>query len=154
MNYEIKTGMIPPKSAALRLVDRLRWKSIFAPENNTFPFANIAIPNDNTILISLALAGYDHTRLRVYFDEIDLMIVGADFRPENFEPYDPDPLEEKYVAHNIREGGFMRKAVLGQGMHPREAEFKDGILTVRIEVETDNVITARRAGEVPIVKVP
>lgn len=154
MNYDIKPGMIPPKSAALRLVDRLRWKSIFAPENNTFPFANIAIPNDNTILISLALAGYDHTRLQVYFDEIDLMIVGSDSAFDDFKPRDPDPLEEKYVVHNIREGGFLRKAVLGQGMHPREAEFQDGILTVRIEVETGTVITARRAGEVPIVKVP
>jgi len=152
MNNEILWGPIVRNSYTQKLIHALKWSSVLKDKNGspTFPFANIAVPNENLIVLEFALSGYDRENLQVLFNELELIVQYNDRCFRTFAPATEDQMEERYLVHNIKEGGFMRPFTLGQGMHPRKAFFIDGILTVWVEVETSDIITSRRKGTVEI----
>ena len=91
-------------------------------QTNVFPRHNIVKQSDESYLIELALAGYEHDDLSVEVEEGLLVISG--------EKADDDV---EYLHKGISTKKFRRTFRLNENVVVKDAEFVNGLLSIQLE---------------------
>ena len=91
-------------------------------QTNVFPRHNIVKQSDESYLIELALAGYEHDDLSVEAEEGLLVISG--------EKADDDV---EYLHKGISTKKFRRTFRLNENVVVKDAEFVNGLLSIQLE---------------------
>lgn len=90
--------------------------------NETFPPYNIEIVSDNTLMISLAVAGYTEQDLEVAVEDTELVIRG---KQEHHT-------ERHYTHKGIAARSFIKTFILADGMRIEQVALAYGILTITV----------------------
>lgn len=93
-----------------------------AKSGENFPPYNIEQLNENTLIISLAVAGYVAADLEVVVEEAQLVIRG---RQES----NPD---KKYFHKGIASRSFVKSFILADGMKTSEVLLENGLLNITL----------------------
>ena len=91
-------------------------------QTNVFPRHNIVKVSDESYLIELALAGYDHDDLTVELEEGLLVITG-----------EKEDGEVEYLHKGISTKKFRRTFRLNENVEVKDAEFVNGLLSIQLE---------------------
>lgn len=93
-----------------------------AGSGNTFPPYNIELADENTLHISLAVAGYTEQELEVALEDNELVIRG---RKEQ-------TAEKHYTHKGIAQRSFIKTFILADGMIVEQVTLAYGLLTVTV----------------------
>lgn len=106
--------------------DDLRRDLIFASKNassNLYPPCNIEQLDDNTFIITLAVAGYQIEDLDISLDDDKLKIKGSKKEDE----------DKKYLFKGISAKSFERVYQLGKHIEVAKASLEHGMLSIKLE---------------------
>jgi molecular chaperone IbpA len=90
-------------------------------QTNVFPRHNIVKVGENSYIIELALAGYDHDDLSVELEEGVLVISG-----------EKEDSEVEYLHKGISTKKFRRTFRLNENVEVKDAKFANGLLSVEL----------------------
>ena len=90
-------------------------------QTNVFPRHNVVKVSDDSYLIELALAGYDHDDLSVELEEGVLVISG-----------EKEDSEVEYLHKGISTKKFRRTFRLNENVEVKDATFTNGLLIVEL----------------------
>jgi molecular chaperone IbpA len=90
-------------------------------QTNVFPRHNVVKSGENSYLIELALAGYDHDDLSVELEEGVLVISG-----------EKEDSEVEYLHKGISTKKFRRTFRLNENVEVKDATFTNGLLIVKL----------------------
>ena len=90
-------------------------------QTNVFPRHNIVKVSDESYLIELALAGYDHDDLTVELEEGLLVITG-----------EKEDSEVEYLHKGISTKKFRRTFRLNENVEVKDAKFANGLLGIEL----------------------
>lgn len=103
-----------------------RWNSLTNMKVATFPPYNLIKTDDDHYVVELALAGYTKEDIEVTVEK-DVLTVKSTEKEEK---------KEADVLHQgIAKRLWTQKFVLGEWMQVKEANLKDGLLTIKVERE-------------------
>ena len=91
--------------------------------SNVFPRHNVVKVSDDSFLVELALAGYDHDDLSVELEDGVLVVSG--------EKQDSDV---EYLHKGISTKKFKRTFRLNENVEVKDAKFVNGLLTVNLSL--------------------
>ena len=120
----IDTNRLTPFTVGFdELFDRL-----YGIENNSvgFPPYNIIKVDDYQYSIEMALAGYSRKDIEIEVSEGELSIKSKKIDDDNF-------VNSSIVHKGISTKSFERKFTLSDEVHVKNAEMKDGMLTIMLE---------------------
>lgn len=100
-----------------------------AKSSESFPPYNIEQLDENTLLISLAVAGYTEQDLEVALEDTQLIIKG---RQENTAP-------RQFLHKGIAGRNFIKSFVLADGMKITSVSLEYGLLNIRLNRPTKKV---------------
>ena len=105
--------------------DELQKELILASQNGSklYPPYNIEQLDDNTFIISLAIAGYNESDIDISLDNDRLTIEGSKSEDES----------KKYLHKGISSKSFKRIYQLGKHIEVAKASLENGILSIRLE---------------------
>ena len=98
-------------------------ESIARSGGDNYPPYNIVQLDDNSWLISVAVAGFARDHLSVTIEDNTLVITGRRKEPE----------QTAYVYRGIATRQFRRQFLLAEGMEVIGAELSNGVLNIRLE---------------------
>lgn len=93
------------------------------PTDNYPPY-NIEQVSENSLMITLAVAGFDEADLQVRIEDNQLIIQGT--KPE-------DKKERIYIHQGIGARNFQRAFVIAEGIKVKEAKLEKGLLNIFLE---------------------
>lgn len=93
-----------------------------ARSGDSFPPYNIEIVDDNTVLISLAVAGYKEQDLEVVLEDTELIIRGRQNQTT----------EHHYTHKGIAARSFIKTFFLADGMTVESVQLSYGLLTLTV----------------------
>jgi len=109
------------------LFDRITRNIDLAANAGNYPPYNIIKTGDETYEIQIAAAGFRQDEIEVEVKDDQLVIQGG--QGNQARP------EVEYLHHGISNRSFIRTFQLSDYVEVKEAQMKDGILTVRLERE-------------------
>ena len=109
------------------LFDRITRNIDMAANAGNYPPYNIVKTGDETYEIQIAAAGFRQDEIEVEVKDGQLVVQGG--QGNQARP------EVEYLHHGISNRSFIRTFQLSDYVEVKEAQMKDGILTVRLERE-------------------
>ena len=109
------------------LFDRITRNIDMAANAGNYPPYNIVKTGDETYEIQIAAAGFRQDEIEVEVKDGQLVVQGG--QSNQARP------EVEYLHHGISNRSFIRTFQLSDYVEVKEAQMKDGILTVRLERE-------------------
>lgn len=109
------------------LFDRITRNIDLASNAGNYPPYNIVKTGDETYEIQIAAAGFRQDEIEVEVKDGQLVVQGG--QSNQARP------EVEYLHHGISNRSFIRTFQLSDYVEVKEAQMKDGILTVRLERE-------------------
>ena len=100
------------------------WNSFYTNSQPSYPPYNVIKEDDDTYLVEIALAGFDKENLDVTVDQDTLIVKG-----------EREKADSKYAHKGIATRSFTRSFALGEYMEVTDAEFENGMLSIKIERE-------------------
>jgi molecular chaperone IbpA len=127
---QTQTQLVRIDPAALRalvgfdtMFDQLERR--FAGQPNNYPPHNVIKTGDNSYEIQIAVSGFDKSEIKVEVDQDQLVITG--------ERAKEDDADIEYLYRGLATRNFVKSLTLAEFMEVRDANIKNGILTVLIE---------------------
>lgn len=98
----------------------------FGEKVNRYPLTNISVDDEETIIVEIAVAGFDKSEIEV--EEIDNYILVKGSK-------DAEPSDVEYIQKHISTDSFERKIILNEKYIGSESEvyLKNGLLTIIIK---------------------
>ncbi len=93
-----------------------------ARSGDSFPPYNIEIVDENTLMISLAVAGYTEQDLEVALEDTELVIRGRHAQT----------VERRYTHKGIAERSFIKTFILADGMTVESVDLSYGLLIITV----------------------
>ncbi len=109
------------------LFDRITRNIDMAANAGNYPPYNIVKTGDETYEIQIAAAGFRQDEIEVEVKDGQLVVQGGQGNQAR--------AEVEYLHHGISNRSFIRTFQLSDYVEVKEAQMKDGILTVRLERE-------------------
>jgi len=103
--------------------DLERLNRLYSVNNSGYPPYNIERPDEDTYVVSIALAGFSKDDVEVSVDRNTLIIKGDNNSQD----------ESEYVHKGIAARKFTRTFALGEYMEVTKANMEDGMLKVTVE---------------------
>lgn len=104
-------------------LDKMLERVAKVPADNYPPY-NIEQVSENSLIITLAVAGFNEKDLQVRIEDNQLIIQGT--RPE-------DKKERIYIHHGIGSRNFQRAFVIAEGIKVKDAKLENGLLSIHLE---------------------
>lgn len=113
----------PHTSFMLTLNDFERKMLQFSKSAEGFPPYNLERMKDNSLLLTLAVAGYSKDDLEVFFEETKLVIKG----------HQNDKKEKVFLHRGIAARNFVKTFVIMEKMFIKDVVLEDGLLMIELE---------------------
>lgn len=127
MNRRINSGMFPTTPAELAAFVSGMVPAVTQMTASKYPPHNI-IQVDTTVYIEMAVAGFTKDQVKVTVEDGTLTVTGSKPATEYVE-------EAVFIHKGIATRPFSFSTQLADGAKVASAKFKDGILTITVELE-------------------